>query len=95
MPLSFNVSFINCKACIVDWMANQVIATMATEITTFQSNVSFGCHQISGNANGPTESRAMISTEVRKYHGGSFAVAVCRPEPSRNSPQCLHLIASS
>ena len=53
-----------------------------------------GRHQIRGNANGPTLARAMLIVDFLKYHGG-FSSAKSGGEVVRNSPQCLHLIASS
>ena len=54
-----------------------------------------GRHQIRGNARGPTEQSAKIMKGFRKYHGISSFARRGEMEASRNSRQCLHLIASS
>ena len=69
------------------------------EIIIFNERFVFGRHHNRGRAKGPTQRMAMTMEDVRKYHG-SFLSAMdggidVRPLPSRNSPQCLHFIASS
>lgn len=58
-----------------------------------------GFHQMSGSASGPTQRNAMTTLDVLKYHlplvGASVGKAGGRVAPSRNSPQCLHLMAAS
>ena len=61
----------------------------------FQARDVRGRHKISGNASGPTEQIARTIKGVRKYHGWLFVSTDARLAPFRNSPQCLHLIASS
>lgn len=63
-----------------------------------------GFHQMSGSARGPTQRNAMTTLDVLKYHlplvgalgasGVSGGNAGWRVAPSRNSPQCLHLMAA-
>ena len=60
----------------------------------FQARVVRGRHQISGNANGPTEQTAKAIKLVRKYHGTRLT-STRGQAPSKNSPQCLHLIAAA
>ena len=80
----------------LDNQNNNTVATItATEIPIFQPTESRGCHQIMGKASGPTLPTATTMAQVRKYQGKLFAGRRGGPEPSRNSPQCLHLIASS
>jgi hypothetical protein len=55
-----------------------------------------GRHQISGKANGPTQNTAKTMVELRKSQGvGGLEIGADGLEPSRNSPQCLHLMAAS
>jgi len=54
-----------------------------------------GRHQISGNARGPTKQTASTIKDLRKYHGIVSPVKLGRREAFRNSPQCLHFMASS
>ncbi len=61
----------------------------------FHALVVCGCHQIRGNASGPTEQSARTIKDFRKYHGSFSSATRGRREAARNSPQCLHFIASS
>jgi len=54
-----------------------------------------GCHQIMGNASGPTERSAMMMTDFRKYHGNFSSAVFVDVGAFKNSPQCLHFIAAS
>lgn len=54
----------------------------------------FGRHHIRGKAKGPTQKTARTIKDVRKYQGIRFPSVNCRHLSSRNSPQCLHFIAS-
>ena len=77
--------------------SSQVIASTATLMPIFQAILELGCHQIIGNASGPTLSNGdhdERSPEIpgkRWFPPGSGGGRM----PSRNSPQCLHLMASS
>ena len=81
---------------IVIWSKIQLRTRIPMVSPIFHARVVCGRHQIRGNARGPTEQTAMIIKDFRKYHwifssakrGGGVAA-------SRNSPQCLHFIASS
>ena len=54
-----------------------------------------GRHQIRGSARGPTEASAKIIKGVRKYQGVSSSGFREILGLFRNSPQCLHFMASS
>lgn len=78
---------------------NQLIMRMAIVSMIFNDRLICGCSHISGIANGGRQKKAIIMEDVRRYHGILFSDldggADERPLPSRNSPQCLHFIASS
>lgn len=61
----------------------------------FQSGEIRGCRQIIGNASGGTHKTTITIDDVRKYQGNGFGGVGFRRSPSRNSPQCLHLMAAS
>ena len=58
----------------------------------FQARDIPGCHHINGSENGPTLKTIKTINDIRKYHG-SFSLGLSLI--FRNSPQRLHLIASS
>jgi uncharacterized protein (DUF2236 family) len=80
---------------LVLWYKIQLRTRIPVVRPIFQARVIRGCHQIMGNANGPTERTARIIKDVRKYHGTFSSATRGRAEASRNSPQCLHFIAAS
>ena len=61
----------------------------------FQAGDVWGRHQIRGNARGPIEQTANMIKDLWKYHGSLPAVPRGGAVMSKNSPQCLHFIASS
>lgn len=74
---------------------------IAAVMASFQAKCIFGCSQTEGNANGGNVTNMSTMNEVLKYQGsvwfgpaGRMGGAECF-DPSRNSMQCLHLIASS
>lgn len=73
----------------------QVNPSATALITIFQTTFNRGCHQTIGKANGPTLQKANTITDVRKYHGTFREGSRGGMEPSKNSPQYLHLMASS
>ena len=74
---------------------NQVKTATAIVQPIFQVGEVLGRHQINGKAKGPTQQTAITMVEVRKYQGIRLSGAGARTDPSRNSPQCLHLMAAS
>ncbi len=80
---------------IVAWNKIQLITRIAMVSPIFHARDVCGRHQISGNARGPTERSAMIMKVFLKYHGNLYSVKRVGVDLSRNSPQCLHFIASS
>lgn len=74
---------------------NQLKTRIPMESPIFHANFVFGCHQIRGNASGPTEQTMKIMKGVRKYQGSFSSLTSGWAEAARNSPQCLHFIASS
>jgi len=79
---------------IVAWNKNQLITRIAMVIPIFHACESFGCHQIMGSASGPTVQRATTMEDVRKYQGRVSLATRGAAEVFRNSPQCLHFMAS-
>lgn len=83
---------------------SHVKASVATDMHTFQKGLSRGRSQTSGRARGPTLANISTIKAVRKYQGKAGAESVGGQGisgggrvrlPSRNSPQCLHLMAAS
>jgi len=64
-------------------------------MTIFQTADIFGCHHTMGKASGPTQRKARMTIDVRKYQGGFSPGSGGGRVPFRNSPQCLHLMAAS
>ena len=60
---------------IVVWNKTQLRRRITMVSPIFHARDVFGRHQISGNAKGPTESRAIIINDFRKYHGFFFCRA--------------------
>jgi hypothetical protein len=73
----------------------QLSAMMAIVSPIFQPRAVFGRNQMSGRARGPTLQTAKIINGFWKYHLMLFSLGSVRWDTSRNSPQCLHFIASS
>ena len=73
----------------------QLSTRIAIVSPIFQPRVVFGRRQISGKARGPTLQSAKIINDFRKYHLILRSPGRGREDASRNSPQCLHFIASS
>ena len=61
----------------------------------FQTGEIRGCRQIIGNASGGTHKTTIAIDDVRKYQGNGFVGGGILRVPSKNSPQCLHLMAAS
>jgi len=80
---------------IVVWNKIQLRTSIAIVSPIFHARVVCGCHQIRGNARGPTQKTAMIIKDFRKYHWIFSSAKRGSLEASRKSPQCLHFIASS
>jgi len=73
----------------------QLMARMPMLSPTFHAREVRGRHQISGKASGPTLHNAITMKVVLKYHGNFAWATGWFGKSNRNSPQCLHLIASS
>ena len=80
---------------IVVWYNIQLRTRIPMVSPIFHALVVCGRHQIRGNARGPTEPTAMIMKVFLKYQGSFSSATRGREEAFRNSPQCLHFIASS
>ena len=62
---------------IVVWNKIQLRTRITIVSPIFHARDVCGRHQISGNAKGPTESKAIIIKDFRKYHG-NFSSAQLR-----------------
>jgi len=80
---------------IVVWYKIQLRTRIPMVSPIFHARVVCGRHQIKGNASGPTDKTAMMIKVFPKYQGIFSSAMRGRAEASRNSPQCLHFIASS
>ena len=84
----------------MDWTvathAPQVRSRMPAHAAAFQGLESLGWKMTMGNASGGRLSTTITIAAVRKYQGRGLAAGRGgRFDSSRNSPQCLHLTASS
>ena len=79
----------------MDAIESQVNARTAMVQPIFQGGEIWGCRQIIGNASGGTQKTTIAIDDVRKYQGNGFLGEGILRVPSRNSPQCLHLMAAS
>ena len=79
----------------VVWYRIQLRTRIPTVSPIFHASDVRGRSQTRGNAKGPTAQTAITTKDVRKYHCSFFSAKRRRLEASRNSPQCLHFIASS
>jgi hypothetical protein len=80
---------------MVAWNRNQLSTKIPMVSPIFHARDISGRHQISGRARGPTQAMARTINEVRKYQGVLSCNERGTLDASRNSPQCLHFIASS
>jgi len=79
---------------IVVWNSIQLRTRITVVSPTFHARVVCGRHQIRGNPKGPTEEMAKKIKDFLKYHLVFSSAKRWWWEASRNSLQCLHLIAS-
>jgi len=79
----------------VVWYRIQLRTRIPIVSPIFHASDVCGRSQTRGNAKGPTAQTAIMTKDVRKYHCSFFSAKRRRLEASRNSPQCLHFIASS
>ena len=80
---------------MVDRYNSQLSTSIPMVSPIFHASDMRGCHQIKGNARGPTVQTATIIEDFRKYQGTFSSFTRGAADAFRNSPQCLHFIASS